>query len=370
MASAAAGSTAVPDRLLSLDVFRGMTMFLLIGESTHLYSYLVDPSLQGTLFHAIGTQFQHHPWNGLRFWDLIQPFFMFIVGVAIPFAVARREQLGMRRARIVRHVLFRSFLLLLLGWALYCIEPGRITFRFQNVLAQLSVTYLFAFLLMRRSLGAQLGWSFGLLAVTEIVYRLFPIPSYDQAFIPDHNFGAYVDMLISGELSSGHWVSFNAVPTAAHTIWGVVAGQCLMSVRPPRRKIMVLSASGIAMLLLGYSLNPITPIIKRIATSSFVVASGGYCLLALVFCYWLIDVRKHRGWTTFFSIVGLNSIFIYLFTESGGTSWIARLVRPFVYGLFSWAGNTSARMLAGLAAWAILWSMCYWLYRRKIVIKI
>ena len=70
----------------------------------------------------------------------------------------------MSRARIVRHALFRSFLLLLLGWALYCIEPGRITFRFQNVLAQLSVTYLLAFLLMRRTLGAQLAWSFGLLA--------------------------------------------------------------------------------------------------------------------------------------------------------------------------------------------------------------
>ena len=206
--------------------------------------------------------------------------------------------------------------------------------------------------------------------MTEAVYRLFPIPGYDQAFIPDHNFGAYVDMLISGELSGGHWVSFNAVPTAAHTIWGVVAGQCLMSVRPQRRKIMVLSAAGIAMLILGYSLNPITPIIKRIATSSFVVASGGYCLLALVFCYWLIDVRKKRGWTAFFSIVGLNSIFIYLFTESGGTSWVARLVRPFVNGLFSWTGNLPARILAGLAAWAILWSMCYWLYRRKIVIKI
>jgi predicted acyltransferase len=366
----AADPAPVRDRLLSLDVFRGVTMFLLIGESTHIYSHLVDSSLQGTLLYAIGTQFHHYPWNGLRFWDLIQPFFMFIVGVALPFSVARREQLGDSRARIVRHAVLRSFLLLLLGWALYCIEPGRITFRFQNVLAQLSVTYLLAFLIMRRSVRAQLIWSLALLAITEVVYRLFPLAGFDQPFVPDHNFGAYVDLLISGELSSGHWVSVNAFSTAAHTIWGVLAGQWLMRTVSSRRKTAMLAAAGLAGLAIGYALNPVIPIIKRIATSSFVIASGGYCLLALAFCYWLVDVRKNRRWAAFFSIVGLNSLFIYLFTESGGTSWVARLVRPFIRGLLSWMGELPVRIFASLAAWAILWSICYWLYRRKIVIKI
>ena len=358
------------DRLLSLDFFRGVTMFLLIGESTHIYSHLVDPAFQGTLIGAIGTQFHHHPWNGLRFWDLIQPFFMFIVGVALPFSAAKRAERGESRGRIVRHAVLRAVLLLLLGWALYCIEPGRITFRFQNVLAQLSVTYLLAFLVMRKPFRAQLLFTFGLLALTELLYRLFPVAGFNQPFVPDHNFGSWVDRMISGELSGGHWVSFNAIPTTAHTVWGVLAGQWLMRDRPPKRKAGALALAGLAGLAIGYALTPISPIIKRICTSSFVIVSGGYCLLALALSYWLIDIRRKRTWAKFFTIVGLNSLFIYLVQESGGTVWLTRLVHPFTLAIFSWTGDLGAKIAAGLAAWALLWSLCYWLYRRKIVIKI
>ena len=362
--------SAVKDRILSLDFFRGLTMFLLIGESTLLYERLRDPGLAGTLLHAIGTQLDHHPWAGLRFWDLIQPFFMFIVGVALAFSVAKREERGESRSRITKHAVIRSLVLLLLGWALYCIGPGRITFRFQNVLAQLAVTYPIGYFLMRRRPRTQIAWSFGLILLTEVIYRVFWVAGYNQPFVPDHNFGSWVDMLISGELSAGHWVSFNAIPTAAHTIWGVLAGQWLMSGRPPRKKIAVLAGLGIAAVAAGFALTAVSPMIKRISTSSFVVATGGFCLLALALSYWLIDVRKFRKWAVFLNIVGLNSLFIYLFTESGGTSWITRLVRPFTLGFAGWTGMLPAEIVTSLAAWAVLWSMCFWLYRRKIVVKI
>jgi len=129
-------------RITSVDVFRGMTMFLLIGESTRLYDHL--STIKGNSFmQFIGTQLYHHPWHGLNFWDLIQPFFMFIVGVAIPFAVANRIKKGDSDQAILQHALKRSFLLLFLGWALYCIEPGEVGFRFQDVLAQF-VSKIFA----------------------------------------------------------------------------------------------------------------------------------------------------------------------------------------------------------------------------------
>jgi predicted acyltransferase len=358
------------DRLQSLDFFRGLTMFLLIGESTHLYAHLLDPALRGTIVEAIGNQLHHHPWNGLRFWDLIQPFFMFIVGVALPFSVARRTAAGQSRGRIARHAVGRAFVLLVLGWALYCIGPGRITFRFQNVLAQLSVTYLLAFLIMKRPVRTQLLFTLGLLVLTELLYRLFPVAGFNQPFVPDHNFGAWMDLRLSGELSSGHWVSFNAIPTAAHTIWGVLAGQWLRGGRPPGRKIAVLAGLGLAGVAAGIALNPLSPIVKRIATSSFVLASGGFCLLALAGSYWLVDVRRVRRATAFFNIVGLNALFIYLFTESGGTSWVIRLVKPFTAGFFSWTGDALVNILTSLAAWALLWGMCAWLYGRKIFIKI
>jgi predicted acyltransferase len=336
-------------RLRSLDFFRGLTMFLLIGEATHIYDLLVDPSLQGTIIRAVGLQFHHHPWNGLRFWDLIQPFFMFIVGVALPFAIGKRWERGDSWRATFRHALQRSFLLLFLGWAVYCIGPGRLTFELWNVLAQLSFTYLVAFLMMRRPAHIQVLFTFGLLALTEALYRFFPLAGFNQPFVPDHNFGSYVDLLLMGKLSPGHWVAFNAVPTTAHTMWGVLAGQLLRSRRRASQK---------------------TPVVKRICTSSFVIASGGWCLVALALSYWLIDVRKWRRGARFFVIVGMNPIFIYLFTETGGARWLDRLARPFTTGLLGWAGRLPAEMLTSIAVWALLWSMCLWLYRKKILIKI
>jgi predicted acyltransferase len=357
-------------RLLSLDFFRGMTMFLLIAEYTGIYNQLISPELKGSFIYSIGTQFHHHPWNGLRLWDLVQPFFMFIVGVAIPFAVAKRLERGDQYSDVLKHALRRSLLLLLFGWGLYCIGPGRITFRFQNVLAQLSVTYLIAFLMMNRSFRVQLGFSIILLAFTEGIYRWFPVTGYNQPFTPDHNFGAWFDMLISGELSSGHWVSFNAIPTTAHTMWGVLAGQLLMSKRTSTQKIKFLVISGVIGLVIGYGLDPVTPIIKRIATTSFVFASGGWCLLALALSYWFIDVKNYRDWTKFFAIVGMNPLFIYLFAEADGGAWLYNIVKPFSMGLFTWTGIISAKIITSLIVWGLLWYICYWLFKRKIFIKI
>jgi predicted acyltransferase len=357
-------------RLLSLDLFRGLTMFLLIAEGARLFGVMTDVAFDGTVIGFIGTQFHHHPWNGLRFWDLIQPFFMFIVGVALPLSVAQREKRGDSYSKILRHVLVRSLVLLLLGWGLYCIGPGKIVFRFQNVLAQLSVTYLIAFLVMRRAWWFQIGCSLGILLATDLAYRYCSIDGYDQPFTQDQNLGAYVDMLISDELSGGHWVSLNAIPTAAHTIWGVLAGQLLMSGATSRRKLMILFGAGISALAIGYGLDPVTPIIKRIATASFVLSSGGWCLIALAMAYWWVDVLKFRRGVTFFAIVGMNPLFIYLFAEVGGSGLIHRIVKPFSMAAFGWAGDLYAQMLTGCLVWALLWGICYWLYRNRIFIRI
>lgn len=370
MTENAARADEFKDRLFSLDFFRGLTMFLLIGESTHIYAHLVDPALKGTFLFALGTQFDHHPWAGLRFWDLVQPFFMFIVGAAMALSTAKREKRGDGQALITRHVVKRAFLLLLIGWALYCIEPGRITFRFQNVLAQLSVTTLIAYLLMRRPVKVQLLWSFAFILATEVIYRTFWVPGFNQPFVPDHNFGAWFDMLISGELSAGHWVSFNALPTAAHTVWGVLAAQWLMGAKPARCKVRRLAVFGALGVAAGFGLTAVTPMIKRICTSSFVVASGGFCLLMMALCYWAFDVKKVRRGIVFFNIVGVNCLAIYIFTQTGATEWLKHLARPFTQLLFGWAGRLPAEFALSLAAWAMLWSICLWLYRRKILIKI
>ncbi len=360
----------VQERLMSLDFFRGVTMFLLVGESTRLYELLREPTLNGTFLSFIGWQLEHHPWNGLRFWDLIQPFFMFIVGVAMPFSIGKRWERGDSWGKTLRHALLRSGLLLLFGWGLYCIGPGRITFELWNVLAQLSFTYLVAFLMMRKPAKIQIGFSLLLIFITELLYRYWRVPGFNQPFEPDHGFGAWFDMLVMGKLSMGHWAAFNAVPTTAHTMWGVLAGQVLKSSREPMKRIRILAFAGLVAIVLGYALNPITPIIKRICTSSFVIVSGGWCLLTLALCYWLIDVKKWRKGVLFFNIVGMNSLFIYLFCNTGGAGWLNRIAKPFTMELFAWAGHTGALIVTSFVVWGMLWYLCYWLYKNRIFIRI
>ena len=361
---------AAEGRLVSLDFFRGVTMFMLIGESTGLYERLRDPALKGTLLGALGWQLEHHLWNGLHCWDLVQPFFMFIVGVAMPFSIGKRWERGDSWSKTFHHALSRSSLLLFFGWALYCIGPGHLTFELWNVLAQLSFTYLVAFLMMRKPARVQLGFTFGLLVATELLYRFWPVAGFNQPFVADHGFGAWMDLAIMGKLSDGHWVVFNAVPTTAHTMWGVLAGQVLKSTRAPWQKIRMLAVAGAIGVVAGYSLNPLTPIIKRICTSSFVIVSGGWCLLALVLSYWLIDVIGLKKWSVFFNIVGMNSLFIYLFTNTGGADWIHKIARPFTMGLFAWAGQLNAEIVTSLVVWTMLWSLCFWLYEKRIFIRI
>jgi predicted acyltransferase len=359
------------ERILSVDFFRGLTMFLLIGESTELYSHI--QSIQGSsIMQFLGTQLSHHKWNGLHFWDLIQPFFMFIVGVAIPFAVANRKKKGDSDKKILMHALKRSGLLLFFGWALYCMGPAKIVFRLQNVLAQLSVTYLVAFLIMRKSFSFQLIFTLVVLLVTDLAYRFFPVEGFNHPWVPYENLGAWANNKIECVDKASIWASINAFPTIAHTVWGVLFGQLLKSDRTIKNKIQIMIIAGLAGLIIGYSLDflHITPIIKKIATSSFVFASGGWAILALALCYWLIDVKKILTGTKFFIIVGMNCIFIYLLFSVGGAEVIRSFFTPFANSLFSWGGEITAAITASLLTWAAQWYICYWLFKNKLFIKI
>jgi predicted acyltransferase len=345
-------------------------MFLLIAEFSHLFTFMVAPELNGSLIHNLGEQFHHVKWEGLHFWDLIQPFFMFIVGVSMPLSFSKRMAKGDSYKQIQTHAIKRALLLLLLGWGLYCIDPGKIVFRFQNVLAQLGVTYLLAFLMMRKKPLIQIGFSILLILMSEGMYRYFSVEGFDQAFEPGKNFGAWLNILISGAEDEGHWAMFNAIPTAAHTIWGVVAGQLLMSRATNKKKLLVLIGAGIICLIIGYGFSGVTPMIKRISTSTFVFASGGWSILALALCYWLIDIRKYRKGVVFFAIVGMNPLFIYLFAHVGGADLLRKIFLPFSNGLFGWTGALGANIILSILVLFFLWYICFWMYKKKLFIRI
>jgi predicted acyltransferase len=168
--------------------------------------------------------------------------------------------------------------------------------------------------------------------------------AFNHPFVPNENFGTWLDLQYGGADLYGHWVSFNAIPTAAHTIWGVLAGQLMMSSRSSRQKLKILIIAGLIGVIAGYALDPVTPIIKRICTSSFIFASGGWTILSLAFSFWLIDMLKQKKWSFFFAIVGMNPLFIYLFAHVGGSPFIENIMHPFTILLFGWTGAVTAEL--------------------------
>ena len=368
-------SSAIQGRLHSLDLFRGLVMFLLVAEGSGLYHTWLAATHEETLMHGLALQFHHHPWNGLRFWDLVQPYFMFIVGVAMWFSVSKRKSRGDARRKITLHILRRCLLLLTFGVALHIGYRGELVWELWNVLAQLSMTILIAYAIMHMPGRTQLLISIGLLVLTTLFYRFTAIPGYDQPFVKDHNFGSFMDMVLMGKINNGGgWVAINFIPTAAHTIWGVLAGKLLASSNTGRNKIKLLLIYGGTALWLGYIMDwtGIDPIIKRICTPSFILASGGWALLTLALFYWLVDIKGSRSWTWFFAVVGMNPIFIYLFMETAGHQWLVGFTGSFVAdGLLKLgAGEGLAYFFNSLVVLSLAWGLCYWLYKKKIFIKI
>lgn len=359
-------------RLLSLDFMRGFIMVLLALESTRLFDNLFDLS-EGYAIQSFFSQFFHHPWHGLRFWDLIQPGFMFIAGTAMAFSLHKQQEAGVPWSNQFKKALKRSGLLFFWGVLDYAVRPGGLSFELWDVLTQLSFTTLVAFLIFKWSSANQLMVSIGLLLLTELLYRFTNIPGFDQPFTDQHNFGNYMDLVLMNKINSGGWVAINCLPTAAHTIWGAVAGKLLLSDISKNKKIKTLLIGAATCLVSGFVLDwTITPIIKRIATSSFTLASGGWCLIGLALCYWWIDVKNHRRYLTFFTIIGMNSIFIYLFFEIVGHRWFNDYAGAISNGLLEiiHAPHNLIMIVTPLFIFAAEWGLCYFLYKKKIFFKL
>lgn len=357
-------------RLLSLDFMRGLIMVLLMAESTGLYDHINDALAPGVLKSFVG-QFFHHPWNGLYFWDLIQPGFMFIAGTAMAYSLQKQWQNGVSWNESFRKILVRCFWLFFWGVLNYAVRKNGLSFELWNVLTQLSFTTLVAFLIFRWKISYQIIFCAGLLLLTEILYRFTHVPGFDQPFTDQHNFGNYMDLILMNKINGDGWVAINCIPTAVHTIGGAIVGKLLIS---NGRPLKYLFGWGIVCVVIGYGLDfsGITPIIKRISTSSFVLASLGWCLIGLGICYWWIDVKDHRKYLKFFTIVGMNSIFIYLFFEIVGHRWFNGYIQAIVHGLAGLAGfgEHAQDILGSLVIFALEWGLCWFLYKKKLFFKL
>ncbi len=348
-------------------------MVLLAIESTGIYGYVYDHTSQSPFVNVIFMELTHHPWHGIRFWDLVQPSFMFMAGVAMAFSLNKQWSSGMSWAESFRKTLKRCGWLFFWGVLDYAVRPGGLSFELWDVLTQLSFTTLVAFLVFRWSTQAQIVFCFALLLLTELLYRFTHVPGFDQPFTDQHNFGNYVDMLLMHKINNGGWVAINCIPTAVHTIGGAIVGKYLIS-SADKKNVLPVVIAGIVCLVLGFGMDVsgFTPIIKRIATSSFTLVSLGWALLFLALSYWWVDMKGHQKHLQFFTIVGMNSIFIYLFFEIVGDRWFTGYITFISNGVMGWfsAGDMLKAIVAAICVFSLEWGLCWFLYKKKIFFKL
>ena len=358
-------------RLISLDFMRGFIMVLLALESAGLYEHL-EQAGRGTIADGYMQPFFHHPWHGLHFWDLVQPAFMFMAGTAMAYSLHKQQQQGMHWSESFKKILKRCGWLFFWGVLDYAVGKDGLSFKLWDVLTQLSFTTLIAFLIFRWNWTAQIVTCAALLIVTEMLYRYTNVPGFDQPFTDQHNFGNYIDLKLMNIINKGGWVAINCIPTAVHTIAGALAGKLLLSNKT--KKLNLLLIWGAIALAIGFVLDQtnITPIIKRIATSSFTLASLGWCLLALSLFYWWVDIKDHRRHLKFFLVIGMNSLFIYLFFEIVGSRWFNNYVTAVIKGLLDLVNfpDRAGLIISSLCIFALEWAMCYFLYKKKIFFRV
>ena len=363
------------ERLLSLDFLRGLIMVtLMIGETgLFLKWYHASPN---SLTQLLATQFEHSVWHGLHFWDVILPAFMLIAGTAMALSYHKQQtQWHYSWNQSLLKVVKRSFWLLFWGVLIYAVKDQHLNFQLSNVLTQLAFTTLIAFLVIRKPAWWQLSVSFLCLLIPEILFRFIHIPGFEEPFVQNHNFGSFINQSLGIKLDDAHKTNFiNFIASGAHTIWGLMAGQLLLSNKSAKHKFISITGFGVLILWLGLGLDwaGITPMLKWISTSSFVLVTGGISLIVLALCYEWIDVLKHQERLKFFTIVGMNSIFIYLFFIFIGDHWLNGYMDILISGLLNLA-NVPVEIgftLSCLVVFAIEWYLCYFLYRKKIFFKI
>jgi len=363
-------------RLQSLDAFRGITIAGMIlvnnpGSWSHVYAPLL-----------------HAEWNGWTPTDLIFPFFLFIVGVAIPFALTKYLDGRSKRYiywKIVRRTLVLFGLgLFLAGFPRFNLE----TIRIPGVLQRIAVVYFFAaliFLYTRWRTQAIIGG--GLLLLYWALMTLVPVPGYGPGNLtPEGNLAAYIDRaLLSGHLWKDTWDPegiLSTIPAIATALAGVLTGHWLRSGRDRREIAGWMFVAGWIAIIVGLFWGIFFPINKNLWTSSYVVFTAGAALQFLGFCYWLIDVAGYRRWAKPAIVYGVNALAVFVLSglvarlliliKVPGAEGHSLALKTWIYRevFASWLSPINASLAFAITNIVFWWVIMAWLYRKRIFIKI
>ena len=366
--------TATPsfrtERLVSLDALRGFDMFWIIGGTAILMG--LGKVIHRPFFGKFLEQFDHVPWRGLHFYDLIWPLFMFIMGAAIPLSVAKRRAKGESDRTLLLHALRRAMVMFCLG----TVTQGNLLLfdwnRFRpcySVLHGLAAGYLIATLV---AVKVKPRWHAPTIAAFLLVYwalvMLVPVPGVGAGVLtPRGNLPTYVDQLVLGHLHYGENTWFlSYLGFGASVLLGVLAGRVLMSECSPGRKLCRLLIMGVGSLLVGLAWSLLFPVIKLMWTSSYVLISGGLSFLILALFYWTIDVLGYKKWAFGFVVIGMNSIAVYVATEVFDFRSVGNV---FVGHLLPRVGQWDS-LVEATTAFLIIWLILYWMYRKKEFIRV
>ncbi len=389
-----------PVRLTSLDAYRGFVMFLMMAEVLNFCK--VARTLPNSSFWKFLCWHQSHvEWIGCSLHDLIQPSFSFMVGVALPFSIASRSARGHSQAFMALHAVWRAVVLVLLG--VFLRSTGQnvtvTNWTFEDTLTQIGLGYIFLFALGFRSIRDQWIALAVILAGYWAAFALHPVPTdfdYAAVGVPNNwphlmsgfqehwnknsNFAWEFDIWFLNLFrrpkpflfNGGGYATLSFIPTLGTMILGLIAGGVIRGERESWQKIRWLATAGAIGLIAGATLGwlGICPVVKRIWTPSWVLFSGGWCFLLLAGLYLVMDVLGKKDWAFPLVVIGMNSIAAYLIAHLFEGFILKNLKTHLGQNAFGRLGAAYEPFLHGAAALFVMWLILYWMYRRKLFLRI
>jgi len=385
-------------RNVAVDTYRGFVMLLMMAEVLELRQ--VANAFPGSGFWNFLAYHQTHvDWAGCSLHDTIQPGFSFLVGVALPYSIASRIAKGGTFGKMFLHALWRSLLLIGLGFFLRSMHSTQTYFTFEDTLTQIGLGFPILFLLGFRPPRWQWIALTVLLTGYWLAWALYPVPGagfnwqavgvppdwqhhytgFAQHWNKNANLGNAFDQWFLNLFprtnpfvaNSGGYLTLSFIPTLGTMILGLVAGRWLRAYSPqiPMKRLLSAGVIGIAAGLLLH-FTGICPVVKRIWTPSWTLFSGGLCFLFLAGFSWIVDVKGYKKWAFPLVVIGMNSIAAYM---------IAHLFEKFIVssfsihlgpGAFQIFGTGLEPFIRGLAVLLVYWLILFWMYRRKIFLRI
>ena len=389
-----------PARATSLDAYRGFVMFLMLAEVLQL-PRVAKQFPESGFWRTVLFQTTHVEWRGCSLHDLIQPSFSFLVGAALAFSVAKRREGGQSLGRASLHAAWRSFALIALGIVLRSVNRPQTNFTFEDTLTQIGLGYFPLFLLAwaRRTNPAWHALSIALILLAYwgvfVVYEAdgpasivrepasWPhhLSGFEAHWVKNDNFASGFDEIFLNVFprparfthNRGGYVTLSFVPTLATMLLGLMAGGWLREPRSEWHKAGMFALIGAGLLFVGWAFDAagVCPVVKRIWTPSWVLFSGGWCFLLLALFHAATDAVGTRGWSYPLRVIGANSILIYCVAEVPIAAFLMATVKthlgPKAFQLF---GMEAEPVVAGATVLAIYWLGLWWLYAKRVFVRI